>query len=430
MKLTGKKINKEAMKQNLEKLINDISEVQALFVLGGKIIPVLQDLFVFLQDILPLLQEMHESILASYEKMPQMSKQLDTITTETEIATTQILDLIDTITEQGEEVGNVVNTQKEGISESEKIFKLFAKDMNKILNINKKLLSNSSLPSDEVQTLKKQSVATIINIKQHLSNGYSTISKTLKDVDQLLETNEEMQNNIFLIMNSLQFQDITTQQIQHANSIMDMIQRKLYELLSRFTDATNIERLKHPETFSLSGTFDPKATIKNSDERQAIADQLASQDDIDKLLKESEEIETEEKEDIGAHLSQEELDKLLDNSDVPADETDSNEDMDQQLTQEELDKLLNNTDSTAVKTNEKQELTQNELDNLVNKTPNAEKTKEKTTDQQLSQDDLDKLFNQKTEEKKEVPEQKPKESKSSGQRISQDEIDKLLNSGS
>jgi hypothetical protein len=82
-----------------------------------------------------------------------------------------------------------------------------------------------------------------------------------------------LRDELFLMMGALQFQDITSQQLNHASSVlMDMEQRlievsRLFEGSATVDALTTIERTDHD-------TFDPNATTRDAEGRQALADEI------------------------------------------------------------------------------------------------------------------------------------------------------------
>jgi len=84
-----------------------------------------------------------------------------------------------------------------------------------------------------------------------------------------------LRNELFSLMNCLQFQDITTQQLNYASSVLIDMEHRLAELA----------RLFDPHSLGLSaGTlqltpppitaFDPAATTNDAGQRQALVDQI------------------------------------------------------------------------------------------------------------------------------------------------------------
>jgi chemotaxis regulatin CheY-phosphate phosphatase CheZ len=103
----------------------------------------------------------------------------------------------------------------------------------------------------------------------------------IDDLDSADEANDHekarasrdlLREEIFGIMGSLQFQDITTQQLAYASSVLNDMEERLLSLARLFDPAA---------AFSHAGagapdprTFDPNATVTNADQRQALADRI------------------------------------------------------------------------------------------------------------------------------------------------------------
>ena len=85
-------------------------------------------------------------------------------------------------------------------------------------------------------------------------------------------THNHQHKEIFGIMGSLQFQDITTQQLRYASSVLTDTEERLLALAKLFDPTVAFAR-------SLCGTpdprtFDPNATVANAERRQALADEI------------------------------------------------------------------------------------------------------------------------------------------------------------
>ncbi len=87
----------------------------------------------------------------------------------------------------------------------------------------------------------------------------------------------EIQLETFEIMNEMQFQDITCQQLQQANQLLDEAKAKLTDFHKLFTlfkadSATGL--IGDEEEESKPRTYDPNATMENREERQDFADEI------------------------------------------------------------------------------------------------------------------------------------------------------------
>lgn len=87
---------------------------------------------------------------------------------------------------------------------------------------------------------------------------------------------DELRDEIFMVMNHMQFQDITAQQLQHAASLLRDMESQLVD----------VARLFHPVAHGAAApaspareemyprAFDPAASIHDAKQRQALVDEL------------------------------------------------------------------------------------------------------------------------------------------------------------
>jgi large-conductance mechanosensitive channel len=71
---------------DIQSLLKKAEELKALFVLGQRVIPFLEEIFKFFNEIKPLLDDINKSIVDNLQKMPKASKQLSKVTEATELA--------------------------------------------------------------------------------------------------------------------------------------------------------------------------------------------------------------------------------------------------------------------------------------------------------------------------------------------------------
>lgn len=120
-----------------------------------------------IKEIVDKFRQLHDPLSESRKTVPRATEQLDKVSEQTEAAAQQMLDKIEKITERDQEV---------------------------------------------ISDLKK--------IKENPSAGANLI-------DELINKMESSCNDAFMIMDTLQFQDITAQQMDHAASLMEEIEMKL-----------------------------------------------------------------------------------------------------------------------------------------------------------------------------------------------------------
>ena len=89
---------------------------------------------------------------------------------------------------------------------------------------------------------------------------------------------QTMRDEVFMMMGALQFQDITTQQLNHAASTLADMESRLADIVRLFdlqtlgigAEGSAPVFASHPDTFA------PDATVRNAETRQALADALVA----------------------------------------------------------------------------------------------------------------------------------------------------------
>ncbi|HYD50998.1 MAG TPA: hypothetical protein VEA99_00170 [Gemmatimonadaceae bacterium] len=93
------------------------------------------------------------------------------------------------------------------------------------------------------------------------------------------ELRTQLQDELYGVMVHLQFQDITTQQLSYASSVINEMEQRLSQLVECFAPfARDLDpsaaRTIAAETQAAHVHFDPAATTTNAAERQAVADEI------------------------------------------------------------------------------------------------------------------------------------------------------------
>jgi chemotaxis regulatin CheY-phosphate phosphatase CheZ len=238
--------------KQIEKIVRKVEELKALFVFGQRVMPFLEDLFYFIQEIAPLIEEINASLRESSKKMPKASNQLNKVSEATEMATTEILDMVDAI-------GFKLN----GIQTNLNRFK-----------------SYSDLQDDLSKKIKRR--LTMIEQKYPDDPDISSMRELWDKVDQsgnLIDPLQNTQSHINEIrqlsgniMISLQVQDITSQQIAAVNHLIESVQGKLNTLLEQLANEPVDEALGIPRVTNRKVAFDHNAEYTKAGERQHIAD--------------------------------------------------------------------------------------------------------------------------------------------------------------
>ncbi|GAB4175853.1 MAG: hypothetical protein Kow00108_11130 [Calditrichia bacterium] len=254
---------------DLDDIKTKVSEVKALFVLGQRIIPVLEEVFQFIYEIQPLFDEINTSIQETTSKVPKAADKIINISNATEVATSEILDYVDEIFKS---VSFLRQTYSENIEKQKKTYKKLVDGIKELKkNPEYDQMADSMLAG--VQELYRASI------------GKKMVETWLKEFQKL----DLLANKILM---ALQFQDITSQQLQAANYLISQVQNKLGNLLSRLgaVDTEDIA-IAHAD----ESTFNEHAEFVTTEDKQKLVDEIeASMDAGD---------------DMGG-LSQEEIDRL------------------------------------------------------------------------------------------------------------------------
>jgi len=174
-----------------------------------------------LNEIIRGIRVAQEPIAESRSKVPQAAEQLEKITQQTEDAAHRVLDMVESI------------TGREG-------------DIEKQLKELKRVLPTTYF------------------------RGESRVKKLL---DSLLSNASANQNDAYAIMNALQFQDITSQQIDHAISLLEQVENRLKDVMINLQAETvgEVETGKKKQR-----AYDPNASFSSDATKQVNVDELVN----------------------------------------------------------------------------------------------------------------------------------------------------------
>ncbi len=244
---------------NMTRLFDRLEDLKSLFQIGQQVVPMLKNLIGFMNDTVPLLETINLSIAESTSKIPKATMQLNSVTSATELATTEILDFTDEISTKVDSVKNLlIEKMLKDEKRNEELEKIFSAITDENLLI-------------QIEEYKKHYIKDTI----------------LENVIDELTAISSIAYNITM---ALQIQDITAQQLAAVNHLIQSVQIKLAELISDFEKADIKENALTGIEVPDGATFDPNASYTKSSEKQDMADSLvkesvfASQDEIDKLF--------------------------------------------------------------------------------------------------------------------------------------------------
>jgi chemotaxis regulatin CheY-phosphate phosphatase CheZ len=277
----------------IEKIVRKVEELKALFIFGQRVMPFLEDLFYFVQEIAPLLEEINASLKESSKKMPKASDQLSKVTEATELATTEILDMIDAM-------GFKLN----GIQTNLNRFKSYGDlqdDLSRKLKRRLAILEQKYPDDEDVRSAKNlwEKVDQSSNLMDPLQNTQTHIN--------------EMRQIASNIMIALQVQDITSQQIAAVNHLIESVQQKLSNLLESLAsdEKREITEPVIPKVTRKVVAFDSNAEYTKSGARQHIADEVLKEQKTEPEKPIMEEDITEKPQSLNEAASQDDIDALF-----------------------------------------------------------------------------------------------------------------------
>ncbi len=187
-------------------------------VLRGRIHKEIRELTAAINGIIDTFRTMKSPLEKTHEQVPKATTQLDKISQQTEAATQKMLDTIELITQREEEVVN------------------------------------------ELASLKSLAETA----------GDKGKNKVFGELIQKANANLD---GAYLIMESLQFQDITAQQINHAASLLEDIEARLHQILALLDGKSLDEEDSHASTKKVR-IFDPHADMAEKKAEQADVDSI------------------------------------------------------------------------------------------------------------------------------------------------------------
>lgn len=245
--------------ENMSQLFAKLNDLKKVFSYGERLIPVIHSLGEFMKETVPLLENINKSIAESTSKIPKASNQIHNVTSATEMATTEILDLVD-----------VLNADLESIEKC--VVDCLEKEKDK------EDFLNSLIPKLNVSDAK-------IFVDDFLSKNSSTLN-----LNSVKDRIKKMKNDTNSITLSLQVQDITSQQLATVNHLIESVQDRLASLIDDF-DNTKLNENENNLNLPEGASFDPNARYSKSTAAQKEVDsifnkemQTASQAEIDKLF--------------------------------------------------------------------------------------------------------------------------------------------------
>ncbi|MEW6049879.1 MAG: protein phosphatase CheZ [Candidatus Zixiibacteriota bacterium] len=185
----------------------------------GRLQSELSSIALSVSGLLEAVRQIREPLVESQQKVPQATNQLDKISAQTEAAAHRMLDVVEHITQREE----------------------------------------------DVITGLAQLIA-MIDARQQ-----ADVAMLITAIRQKAESNL---NDAYAIMEALQFQDITSQQMNHAASLLEDIEDRLQNILGGFGPGGSSASGEDPARTRPTRAFDPHADLANKQARQTDIDSM------------------------------------------------------------------------------------------------------------------------------------------------------------
>ncbi len=143
-------------------------------------------------------------------------------------------------------------------------------------------LAHTNLKLDEVSSA---TATAAIDIMDALERAIAKVDEleteaVIGDPGQGHAIRGDLRDELFAVMGHMQFQDITSQQIMHVQSLLAEMETRLSDILTLFDspggsrDAAPVPPPIAPRSQRDGYAFDPNATLADAESRQALADAL------------------------------------------------------------------------------------------------------------------------------------------------------------
>ena len=198
-------------------LFKKIEELRALFILGQRLLPFLEDIFRFVNEVKPLLDNINLSMEENVNKTKIASMQLSQVTAATETAITAVIEI----------TNSQINKCGIIFSNMNRLNELYSIRHDNVIKILENIFNAINDKKDIIKYIPQLSDAI-----EQLKNAEGDKHKEIQD------TTGELLNSIIndshSILTSLQVQDITSQKIAAVNYMLDTISEKIGNILMKF----------------------------------------------------------------------------------------------------------------------------------------------------------------------------------------------------
>jgi len=142
--------------------------------------------------------------------------------------------------------------------------------------------AHTNLKLDEVSSA---TATAAIDIMDALDRAIAKVDEleteeVVADADKATAIRGDLRDELFAVMGHMQFQDITSQQIMHVQSLLADMEQRLSDIANLFDAEAGDEKAPlaapaiAPRAHRDAQSFDPNATLADPETRQALADAL------------------------------------------------------------------------------------------------------------------------------------------------------------
>ena len=265
---------------NISGILGKLDELRAVFIIGQRAVPFIEEILQFFKEMSPLLDEINLSIRDSTKQIPRATSQIQSVSQATEMATTEILDLIDSVLLQ---VSRVKSGREQVFANLDMMAQTDAR-LTRLLQA--ELGGAHAALLAKVEVLQEEKQAMRENVVVKLQGEQASL--------------DAIRDGVNRIMMALQVQDITTQQLAAVKHLFENIRDRLTKLVRRLS-TVDIDEAVEDMLHAPAGrvvAFDPNARYDRSESRQKEADAVvagfaggaapsaepAAQSDIDALF--------------------------------------------------------------------------------------------------------------------------------------------------
>lgn len=143
-------------------------------------------------------------------------------------------------------------------------------------------LQSTNAKLDEVSSTTEVAASDMLDDLDHALGLLDQLDELGSDGDDGLRIRGALREHLDSVVNLLQFQDITSQQLGYASGVLNDVERRLAAVASALAQAGGVETEAEEEAAaaepvlpeSRQMTCDPNASTDGSEDRQALADEI------------------------------------------------------------------------------------------------------------------------------------------------------------